>query len=117
MIYFFDTSALIKRYHTAQGTDIDDKIFDDFSNSIVICSISLAEIMSALNRIKNRGKITSDGLEIALSTFYSDYHRARIGIIDIKRTHIISCHNLIFPYNLNSSDAIILSCILTLKKI
>ncbi len=116
MTYFFDTSALIKRYHTEQGTDSVDRIFDNPCNSIVICSISLAEVMSALNRIKNRGELTPNELEIALSTFYSDCQKAKIGIIDVKRMHIISCHNLIFSYNISSSDAIILACVLAIQR-
>lgn len=56
--YFLDTSALIKRYHTEKGTSEIDRIFSEDDKAIVISSICITEMVSALNR-KKEEKIIS----------------------------------------------------------
>ena len=69
--YFFDTSALIKRYHEEKGTDIVDEIFDSDS-LIIISSLSIVEGVSALTRKKNEGKLSHEEFENLLKELFSD---------------------------------------------
>ncbi len=45
--YFFDTSALVKRYHREIGTEIVDAAFDDKNATKIISDISVIEFYSA----------------------------------------------------------------------
>jgi len=115
MLYFFDTSALVKWYHKETGTSIVDKILRDLSNRVTTASLTWAETVSALNKIRNRNLITADELDIALSKLSDDYYSGRIQIIDIQRKHILQSHDLILEFNLIASDAVILACATELK--
>lgn len=50
MIFFFDTSALIKRYVLEDGSDKVDQLFD-LANVIAVSPITLIEASSALKRL------------------------------------------------------------------
>lgn len=54
--YFFDTSALVKRYYEESGTDAVDSIIDD-GGAIVITSLSVIEAVSAFRRKQNTDDI------------------------------------------------------------
>ncbi len=58
--YFFDTSALVKRYHSEKGTENIDKIFIEDDRAVIISSLSITEIVSAMNR-KKEEKVISIG--------------------------------------------------------
>ena len=50
MLYFLDTSALVKRYRFENGTPTIDNIFSDENVEIIICALSISEVASALNK-------------------------------------------------------------------
>ena len=59
MRYFFDSSALVKLYHREIGSAAIEEIFHgEIPTFITISSLSIAEVASALNRIKNRGEMS-----------------------------------------------------------
>jgi PIN domain nuclease of toxin-antitoxin system len=70
--YFFDTSALIKRYHAEKGTESIDRIFSEEDKAIVISSICITEMVSAMNRKKEDKTISKNDLDAALSRFFQD---------------------------------------------
>jgi len=47
MVYFFDTSALVKRYHREPGTEVVDDAFDDLGTDCVISDLGIVEFYSA----------------------------------------------------------------------
>ena len=100
MLYFLDTSALVKRYHLEIGSPTVIQIFEAEENRILIANLSLAEFVSAFNRIKNRGQITNRDFKATLEKFATDISNGRIGIMDIKEAHIIGSYELIIEYNL-----------------
>lgn len=116
MLYFFDTSALVKRYHLEIGSPTVIQLFEAQENKILIASLSLAEFVSALNRIKNRGHITEADLRATLEKFATDISLGRIGVIDIKNTHITDSYEYIIKHNLSAADAIILTAALELRE-
>ncbi len=67
--YFFDTSALVKRYHRESGSGQVDAIFDDRDNALIISELALVELASALRRRQNRGEIAVQALNDALTYF------------------------------------------------
>lgn len=58
MRVFFDTSALLKRYVSEQGSDAVDKLFD-LAEEIVLSQVTKIEAYSALNRRLREGTLTS----------------------------------------------------------
>ncbi|MFW6144256.1 MAG: type II toxin-antitoxin system VapC family toxin [Candidatus Natronoplasma sp.] len=62
MIYFFDTSALVKRYHQEKGTVYVDEIFEGIVEGkaeAFISSLTLLEVTSAFKR-KQKGNMISE---------------------------------------------------------
>lgn len=114
MLYFFDTSALVKRYHHEIGSSTVIKIFEE-ENQILLANLALAEFVSALNRIKNRKQINENDLHLALNKFALDISLNNIGIIEITTEHILHSYELIMKNNLSSNDAIILATALGVK--
>jgi len=70
--YFIDTSALVKRYHSEKGTEVMDRIFSEEDKAIVISSICITEMVSAMNRKKEEKVISKEDLDAALSQFFHD---------------------------------------------
>ncbi len=116
MLYFLDTSALVKRYHQENGSHTIIQIFETEENRILISSLSLAEFVSAINRVKNRGEISEEDFKFTLDKFTVDISIGRIGIVDITRVHIFSSTELIIKYNLFPADAVILAVSLELQE-
>ena len=58
MKFYFDSSALFKRYIAEKGSDrIDDLFFE--ADSVVVSGISLPEIISALSRLHREKKLNA----------------------------------------------------------
>lgn len=75
--YFFDTSALVKRYHHESGSGQVDAIFNDRDNDLIISELAIVELASALRRKQNRGEITVQALNDALTYFTRSVERSR----------------------------------------
>lgn len=113
MLYFLDSSALAKRYLRETGSEnINEIFFPHAGSTIIASSLSFSEIVSALNRGRNRGDITHTDVFVACAQLYADYFEKRIFLIDIRWEHIARANELILQHNLRSHDAIILSCAL-----
>jgi predicted nucleic acid-binding protein len=112
--YFLDTSALVKRYHSEKGTDKIDKIFSQDDRAIVISSISLTEMVSALNRKKEEKIISREDLKIALSKFFHDAIKDFL-VLELDGEHIKGSIRLILKRNIRTLDAMQLAVALGLK--
>ena len=58
--YFFDTSALVKRYHREVGTDIVDAAFEDKEAVRMISDFSVIEFYSAFVKKVRTGEIAEE---------------------------------------------------------
>lgn len=72
IFYFFDASALMKRYHQETGSDRVDAILEARDSVSIISELSLIEMASALQRKRNRGEITLQAMNDALARFAND---------------------------------------------
>lgn len=70
-IYFFDTSALVKRYYQESGTETVDELIES-EGSTVISTLSIIESASAFRRKYNRGEITEQAMNSLLSAFFEE---------------------------------------------
>ncbi len=108
--YFFDTSALIKRYHEEKGSKIVDKIIKGKNSVIIISNLTIIETTSAFVRKKNERKISSTELDIVLSKFYSDVIKRYI-IIELNEIHFKKSLDFILKDNVRTLDSLQLAAV------
>lgn len=113
--YFFDASALVKRYHEEKGTKSVDKIFDSKDKVILISSLTIVEIVSAFNKKKNRREITKTDFEFLVSRFFSDALENFV-ILELEDLNIKKSIELVLKHNLRTLDSIQLSSAISLKR-
>ena len=114
MLYFLDTSAVVKRYHVEPGSTVIIDLFDTADSQLVVCSLSLAETTGVLARRQRRGDVSVEDFEAARFRLALDLSTERVGIIDIERRHVVAAHDLILQHALSGTDAVILACALDL---
>jgi predicted nucleic acid-binding protein len=114
MTYFFDTSALLKRYHHEPGSAKVDALLSQPQGSFVISSITLTEFTSAFVRKFHQRIIKRITLKHVLSQFSKDI-LTDFWIIDLERHHVMRSSALILKHNLRTLDALHLAVLLSLK--
>ena len=114
--YFFDTSALVKRYHGEIGSDNVDRIFDQNDRTIIISNITITEMISAFKRKENVGKIDSKTMEMTISKFFADVLTEFI-VLELTNEHIKESIQLVTKRNLRTLDALQLGTALEIKGI
>ena len=115
-IYYFDTSALVKRYHIERGTAYLDTIFAEPESTFIIASITIAELTSAIAHRHAEGEISHEGLLHTLSKFAEDLI-GEFWILDIERHHIHEAQQLILRHGLRALDSLQLSLLLVVKNL
>ena len=115
MLYFFDTSALVKRYRDEVGTEIIDEIFEETTSKIVICSVSICEVVRAIERHFRRQEINQSDFQKTVGSFYEDLRSERISILETIRERFFRANDLIIQHHLSANDAIILASAIALQ--
>ncbi len=72
VIYFCDTSAIIKLYHAEIGTDYMESIFDDNQCAIMISELTLVEFDSSVSKKVRTGNISASAKNEAIKNFKID---------------------------------------------
>ncbi len=70
-ILFFDTSALVKRYHKEKGTDVVDAAFNQKGRK-TISDISVIEFFSAFARKVRTGEMSKEDFQVTIKEFAED---------------------------------------------
>ncbi len=115
MIYYFDTSALVKRYHWEKGTERVDSIIES-KNDIYFSTLAIAEIISVLTRLKNSNIISKKQYERITNVFFYDLEHRYVPV-PLDDSQIVNAIKLIEKYNLRTLDALHLSVALEVKEI
>lgn len=72
--YFFDSSALAKRYVTETGTPWVQSLLDPaLGNGVYVARITLVELVSAISRRRRNGDLTLAAAAAALSDIRADF--------------------------------------------
>ncbi len=79
-VYFFDTSALVKRYHREVGADIVDAAFADKDASKIISDISVIEFYSAFAKKVRTGEVTAEDFRETIKAIAED---VRSGVLEL----------------------------------
>lgn len=74
MRYYYDTSALCRRYHAEPGSDRVDALLDDASSRHVISRLTLVECQSALALKVRTGQIHSSDFVVLRQRLRADVH-------------------------------------------
>ena len=108
--FYWDASALAKRYTTEVGTPIVNNLFTRFTHARTMClHICTGEIISILVRKKNAGILTDVVFTQAMSNFRSEVlDDAHFSLVSITNSLIEASYQLIEKYSLNATDALIL---------
>ncbi|MDP2766265.1 MAG: type II toxin-antitoxin system VapC family toxin, partial [Candidatus Methanoperedens sp.] len=98
------------------GTADIDKIFSEEDKAIVISSICITEMVSAMNRKKEEKAISKEDLEAALSRFFHDAIKDFL-ILELDDGHIKDSIVLVLKRNLRTLDALQLAVAIGLKEL
>jgi predicted nucleic acid-binding protein len=118
--YYFDTSALVKRYHPEAGHAWVMNIWEDASHRVLISRLCQTELHSAF-ALKVRGlRITSNDYDHYLDRFFDDVARKRPEIVRVLVRHFGLADELIIRHGkthpLRTLDALQLAVALDLKR-
>ena len=105
-VYFFDTSALLKRYHDEIGSDMVESVFDTPEVDRWISDISIIEVYSAFARLVRTGEVTPEDFQSAKLEFNADIQDGRLRVVvltdrdkaesALASTHRVNRHVFIF---------------------
>jgi uncharacterized protein len=113
--YFFDSSALVKRYNSEIGTNWVLKIYRPSSNNLIhIAQITLVEVIAALTR-RAKVKSQSSGYAKSIKRFDRDI-KDRFSVFKIDDSIITQAMKLAVQYGLRGYDAVQLSSALHAEK-
>lgn len=116
MLYFLDTSALVKRYRRETGTEVLEQLFTNAASLLVISAFSLLEFTRTMDRHRQTGELSEGDVRLATEQLASDCHTQRVGVVDVSRGQLVRAKDLILAFHLSAPDALILATALTLAE-
>ena len=113
--FYFDSSALVKRYVAESGTDwMNQLCAAEARNTLYTVRISGAEIIAALFRRARTGELAVPDVQAAATKFKDDFHK-RYQIVEVKEQLIQTAMILAERHALRVYDAVKLAAALELK--
>lgn len=112
-VYFFDSSALVKRYANETGTAWVTTLVT--TNYVFLARITIVEVIAAIERRKRIGTITPVDAATAVTNFRGDA-TTDYALIDISRTLIAEAANLAELHGLRAYDAVQLAAALQVQR-
>lgn len=70
--FFFDTSALVKRYYDEPGTATVDSLIESDDTEVILTAITVIETVSAFRRKYNREDLPENVVDELLSSFFDE---------------------------------------------
>ena len=116
VILFWDASALAKRYTPEIGSETVDAFFDATPSQSVSASINYAEVFSILLRKFNRRAIDLTAFDNGWSSLRADtIYDPDFVLLPVNDAAIYDGLDLMQAYNINSTDATLLTLFLRYK--
>lgn len=115
-VYFFDSSALVKRYAQETGSEWILALTEPAAgHSLYIARITAVEVVSALTRRQRGGSVSETDASTAMAAFRYDLsHQYRV--IEITPTIITQAMQLAETHGLRGYDAVQLAAALIVQK-
>lgn len=115
--YYFDSSALVKRYVVETGTNwINNLCATDTGHMLYVVRISGAEIIAALFGRVRTGTLALSDAQAAATQFKTDF-RNRYQIVEITEQSIDSAMTLAEKHSLRGYDSVQLAAALELQTV
>jgi len=118
--YFFDTSAIVKRYHREDGSDLIDRLFAESDAEFVISDISIIEFYSALSLKVRVGEIDEENFMSLRKLFSQDIKRGLYEVAEFANAEKLESTKLLLKYakkhSLKTLDAMQLSVVKSVNK-
>jgi predicted nucleic acid-binding protein len=106
--YFFDTSALVSRYHDRTGTARVDEIIEDGESDVVVSTLAVIETVSAMRRTYNRGDVSHSEMEQLIGVF-SREALAEFVLVPLEESVMTFSFDLVLKDDLRTLDSLQLS--------
>ena len=108
--FYWDTSALAKRYAPELGTSLVNHLFAHVASDRMMCLvIGTGEVISNLVRRKNDNRIIPDDFSQALENFRAEVIDAvAFQLVSVEDALVLASHSLIEQHSLNAMDALVL---------
>lgn len=114
--YFFDSSALVKRYVNEAGTVWVTSLIDPAAgHEIFLARISGVEVLSAIKRRERVRTTSPQDAQMAISTFRSDF-AVFFTVLEISALLISEAMSLAERYDLRGYDAVQLAAALDVHR-
>jgi predicted nucleic acid-binding protein len=115
-VYFFDTSAIVKRYASEIGSAWVQSVTDPASGSIIyLARITVVEVVSAITRRLGEGSLSAPDATLATTTFRHDFvHHYRI--IEMTPELTNRAVSVVQVYALRAYDAVQLATALEINE-
>jgi len=113
MIYYLDSSALVKRYAAESGSDKVTALIES-DNKIAVSWLAIPETLSAVARRAKGGSISADDLAAVRNQFNQDLQRFMI--VEVAGAPVDGIETLIARHALRGADSIHLSTAIWLGK-
>ena len=111
--YFFDTSAIVKRYHREDGNDLIDRLFTESDAEFIISDISIIEFYSALSLKVRVGEIDEESFVSLRKLFSQDIKKKIYEVAEFTNAEKLESTKLLLKYakkhSLKTLDAMQLS--------
>jgi len=114
--YYFDTSALVKRYSRERGTRTVNQLMAKRGKVAVLGTVAIAELYSALALKAQQGELTRDDWYSVLFKFEAESNRGLFHYIAPSTRTFLATKQMILDYPaLRASQAVHLALALELK--
>ena len=112
--YFFDSSALIKRYVAETGSSwVQTVTHPQSDKQIVVARITWVEVLSAFSRLRREGSLPPTDVENAIRAFQYDVD-TQYQIVELDPTLIETAGQLVQRHPLRAYDSVQLAAALKL---
>ena len=96
--YFFDSSALVKRYHPEVGTADVNRLFGEQHSRHFIARLAVVEVQSALVRKVREGLISLTAFDVVRQHFLDEITQRRLQVVRMTDLHYGTAERLIRQY-------------------
>lgn len=105
---FFDTSALVKRYHDEAGTERVDELIEHPDASVIASSLAVIEAVSAFRRKCNLGDIDESEMLALVGAFFREALE-EFAVLPIEESVVGFSFDLVLEDDLRTLDSLQLS--------
>lgn len=115
-VFYLDTSALVKRYKTEDGSEAIDHLYEELpmGSHLATSFLSVLEFVSAIRRLLKANSISNDEFEDIVSTFSHELEPFLIRTIDDKT--VADAIMYVVKHALKSADSIQLATVIELRE-